>query len=336
MVGYDPKSSIQLTTAEKTLVSVGTSVFSRFLIQPFDVIKIRFQVQYEPISTKTSESKYKGIRHACRTIRSEEGLRAFWKGHLTGQLLYASYITAQFHWFDFFTRTSYQLWPQHRNKNEDNHKHLFDFVCGGLAATFTTLTSQPIDTIRTRFVTQGEPKVYSSLSQAVQKIYSQEGLLAFYKGTVPAILLVVPESAFRFSIYSWLNVQWSRFRSSAPSGKNTENNEIGMLQSSVNGAISGVCAKTVIYPFDLVKKRLQIQGFERARSQFGKIVKFDGMWHCFRLTFASEGLSGIYKGYLASMIKAGVSTGCIFFFYEGFSNFARFLKKKKKNSIEPS
>ena len=37
------------------------------------------------------------------------------------------------------------------------------------------------------------------------------------------------------------------------------------------GGAAGLTAKTVIYPLDLVKKRLQVQGFEEARRSFGKV-----------------------------------------------------------------
>lgn len=44
MVGYDPNQK-KLTTYEKTFVSGGTSILTRAIIHPFDVVKIRFQVR---------------------------------------------------------------------------------------------------------------------------------------------------------------------------------------------------------------------------------------------------------------------------------------------------
>lgn len=37
------------------------------------------------------------------------------------------------------------------------------------------------------------------------------------------------------------------------------------------GFFAGTCAKTVVYPFDVMRKRLQIQGFNDVRKNFGKV-----------------------------------------------------------------
>lgn len=86
MVGYDPDQK-KLTTYEKTFVSGATSILTRALIHPFDVIKIRFQVQYEPISKRSEASKYRSLFQTVSTIVREEGIWAMWKGHLTGTLI---------------------------------------------------------------------------------------------------------------------------------------------------------------------------------------------------------------------------------------------------------
>ena len=275
MVGYNP-NQIKLNTQEKVLVSFGTSCIARFLIQPLDVVKIRFQCQYEPISKKSHESKYKSMGQTFVKIFREEGLLALWKGHLTGQILSASFTSAHFLWFEFLTRRTAEIWPP--SIETESRKLASHFICGGLAATFTMVTNQPIDVVRTRLIAQGEPRLYTSISDAVRKIFLNEGVRGFYKGTLPAVCLLAPETAFRFGIYQFLNVTWSfmfaeyldrviREKGLSIGGEQV----IGMFQSGVNGAVAGVAAKTIFYPFDLAKKRLQIQGFEEARRSFGKV-----------------------------------------------------------------
>jgi solute carrier family 25 thiamine pyrophosphate transporter 19 len=46
---------------------------SRFVVGPLDVVKIRFQVQLEPIAG-TSASHYKGFGNAFKTILRDEGI----------------------------------------------------------------------------------------------------------------------------------------------------------------------------------------------------------------------------------------------------------------------
>lgn len=150
------------------------------------------------------------------------------------------------------------------------------FICGGIAASFTIVTNQPVDTVRTRLVTQGEPRVYNGIMDAVRKIYAREGVRGFYKGTLPALMLVAPESAFRFGIYQYLNLHWTKLTNYLNSlheraGGQLNQSDIGLIQSSINGSLAGVLSKTIVYPFDLAKKRLQIQGFEEAREPFGRV-----------------------------------------------------------------
>jgi hypothetical protein len=37
------------------------------------------------------------------------------------------------------------------------------------------------------------------------------------------------------------------------------------------GSVAGICAKTFVYPLDVARKRLQIQGFQHGRIGFGKV-----------------------------------------------------------------
>jgi solute carrier family 25 thiamine pyrophosphate transporter 19 len=138
-------------------------------------------------------------------------------------------------------------------------------------------------------------KIYNGIIDSFKKIYKSDGLRGFYRGSFPAVMLTAPESAFRFGIYNFLNnhLKFSNLKDKKTAEKIRE---IGYLQSSINGSLSGVAAKTLVYPFDLIKKRLQIQGFEKAREKFGHVVKFDGLFHCLKLTVKHEGFFGLYKG----------------------------------------
>ena len=60
-----------------------SGAIARFVIGPLDVLKIRFQVQVEPIQ-RLSKSKYTSIPQAFRLILKEEGIQVlFWYGVLS-------------------------------------------------------------------------------------------------------------------------------------------------------------------------------------------------------------------------------------------------------------
>lgn len=89
------------------------------------------------------------------------------------------------------------------------------------------------------------------------------------------------------------------------------------------GCLAGLVAKSIVYPLDLARKRLQIQGFEQGRSGFGKHFLCSGLVHCLNLTYKNEGLRGLFKGLGPSQCKAALMTGLHFTFYEQTLHYIR-------------
>lgn len=99
--------------------------------------------------------------------------------------------------------------------------------------------------------------------------------------------------------------------------KSVVDNKDALIGSSVfAGAMAGLCAKTSIYPFDLMKKRMQIQGIQHYRGEYGKTFVCNGMIDCFRRTIAYEGFSGVFKGLSPSLLKAVCTSAMHFTTYE--------------------
>ncbi|XP_051889088.1 mitochondrial thiamine pyrophosphate carrier [Pristis pectinata] len=304
MVGYDPSAQgrgPRLSPREAAVAGSAAGLLTRVLINPLDVLKIRFQLQIERLSLLEPRAKYHGIVQAVGTIFREEGLQAFWKGHVPAQLLSVSYGAVQFASFEFLTKFV------HNALLCDSRNPTVHFVCGGLAACSATVTVQPIDTLRTRFVAQGEPKVYRNLWHAVGTMYRREGPLSFYRGLTPTMMAVFPYAGFQFAFYNIFHriSKWANISS-------------GNVQNLVCGGCAGIISKTLTYPLDLLKKRLQVNGFQEARASFGQVQTYNGFLDCVFQVAQGEGLRGFYKGLSPSMVKAAFSTGLVFFWYELF------------------
>ncbi|XP_005734640.1 mitochondrial thiamine pyrophosphate carrier [Pundamilia nyererei] len=320
MVGYDPGvQGAPLSPKEAAFAGSAAGMVTRALISPFDVIKIRFQLQIERVSSKTPQGKYYGIFQATRCIHLEEGLSAFWKGHIPAQLLSICYGAVQFASFEFLTELV------HQKTLYDSQTAGVHFVCGGLAACSATVVCQPLDTLRTRFAAQGEPKVYRNLRHAVSTMWRSEGTLTFYRGLSPTLMAVFPYAGLQFFFY---NI-FKKLLAPQPEAGNSGGN----LKSLVCGSGAGMISKTITYPFDLFKKRLQVGGFEAARAHFGQVRSYRGLLDCMVQIAKEEGFRGFFKGLSPSLVKAALSTGFTFFWYEFFVNAMHNFKEKQETNV---
>ena len=100
----------------------------------------------------------------------------------------------------------------------------------------------------------------------------------------------------------------------------------GIQKSFICGSGAGLLAKLAIYPFDMLKKRLQVQGFEEARKHFGQVRRYSGLLHCVKNVILEEGLRGLYKGLVPSLLKAAVVSGTIFCSYDRLCALLRYIK----------
>ncbi|XP_037350265.1 mitochondrial thiamine pyrophosphate carrier [Talpa occidentalis] len=317
MVGYDPKADDRnISNFEVVVAGSVSGLVTRALISPLDVIKIRFQLQIERLSRSDPGAKYHGILQACRQILWEEGPTAFWKGHVPAQLLSIGYGAVQFLSFELLTELV------HRARVRDARQFSVHFVCGGLSACAATLAVHPVDVLRTRFAAQGEPRVYPSLRHAVVTMCQTEGPTVFYKGLTPTLIAIFPYAGFQFSFYSSLQQACEWLLPAQGQGQTN-----GNLKNLLCGSGAGVISKTLTYPLDLIKKRLQVGGFEQARATFGQVRSYRGLLDCARQVLQEEGAQGFFKGLSPSLLKAALSTGLVFSWYELFCNLFHRMKK---------
>ncbi|CAL8085151.1 unnamed protein product [Calicophoron daubneyi] len=308
----------------------------RLLTQPFDVLKIRFQLQVEPIK-RTPVSYYSGVWQALFRIVKEEGPTALWKGHIAGQLLSVTFCGIEF--ATFYGLSDMNL-VVHRFQSPMSR----DLVLGVLAGSAASLCCQPLDVMRTRLVAQGQHRIYGGLLSGLHSLVKTEGVLALWRGLCPSLILIAPQTSVTFAVYEKLKRSYVYFRTSQNSTVAHPEVPLPRLVSLYAGALAGLVGKTVVYPLDLTKKRLEIRGFEIARTPFGELpprytaasyklhrpgrIRWNGYrtqiyatWACLKGVVVEEGPIGLFKGWVPSAMKAALSTGLMFFFFEQFRYF---------------
>ena len=92
------------------------------------------------------------------------------------------------------------------------------------------------------------------------------------------------------------------------------------------GSASGLGAKLVVYPLDMAKKRLQVEGFSGGRGPgFGRAHPRYGrsLTGCLRTVVREEGPRALYKGLTPSLLKAVLTAASHFYVYEQCCNMLR-------------
>ncbi len=79
--------------------------------------------------------------------------------------------------------------------------------------------------------------------------------------------------------------------------------EVSSVKVAAYGGVAGEVLWLSSYPFDVVKSKMQSDGFGEGR-------RYAGMRDCFRQTYVREGWRGFWKGIGPTLLRAGpVSAG---------------------------
>ena len=275
---------------------------SRFCIAPLDVVKIRLQLQThslsDPLSHRTVQGPiYKGILPTLRTIVSEEGVTGLWKGNIPAELLYVCYGGVQFTSYRALSQLQAEL-PYRLPSSVES------FISGAGAGAFATAVTYPLDLLRTRFAAQGTDKIYKSLIASVTDIARDEGPRGLFQGLSAAVGQIVPYMGLFFASYEVIRLQLGTVDMPFGSGDATA------------GILASTFAKTAVFPLDLVRKRLQVQGPTRSKYVHRNIPEYRGVLSALQTILQSEGIRGLYRGLTVSLVKAAPASAVTMWTYE--------------------
>lgn len=257
----------------------------RFVIAPLDVVKIRLQLQTHSLSDPLSHKNlrgspiYKGTLPTLKHILREEGLTGLWKGNVPAELMYVAYGAIQ-----FTTYRAVTLGVQNTFGKEKIPAAAESFIAGASAGAVATTATYPLDLLRTRFAAQGNDLIYKSLRASVVDIAKHEGPQGFFRGLSAAVGQIIPYMGILFATYETVRLPLSSLELPFSSG------------DAAAGILSSIIAKTAVFPFDLIRKRLQVQGPMRERYIHKNIPVYRGVFRTMRVILQNEGRRGLYRG----------------------------------------
>jgi solute carrier family 25 thiamine pyrophosphate transporter 19 len=288
---------------------------ARMLTAPFDVLKIRYQLNERNIAQSAN------MIGAMRIIVREEGLAALWKGNVPALYLWVSYTVVQFACYGWLKKTMQERerdisqvtigketkQQQRTNQARSPSRRAFsNFVAGAMASTIATISTYPFDIMRTQFALQtSTTNGFTSMNTFASHMLRRKGLTGLYGGLGPAVLSITPYMGLNFALYESFQTILSD-NSDAKEGGVMRN-----LKKGVLGGIAGGASKFFVYPLDTVKKRLQA-----STLRGGGMAASSTLLGCVRNVYAVEGVGGFYRGLVPTTAKAVASTAIIFAAFE--------------------
>jgi len=179
-----------------------------------------------------------------------------------------------------------------------------------IAGATSTICTNPLWVIKTRFMTQNKDEVrYRHTLDAALTIYRTEGIRAFYRGLVPS-LLGIAHVAVQFPLYEQLKVI-AQSDSDKPLTSQT------ILLCS---ALSKMTASIATYPHEVVRTRLQTQRLPLAddMSSDGMVKHHTrrGIIYTTRNLIRKEGWTGLYRGLSINLIRTVPNSAVTMLTYE--------------------
>lgn len=249
--------------------------------QPFDIVKVRLQ----------TTSQYPSAISCASSILKNEGPFAFYKGTLTPLIGIGACVSVQFGAFHYARRKFEEL--NASNSSDTGLSYGQYYLAGAFAGITNSVLSGPIEHVRIRLQAQphGAGRLYNGPIDCIKKFSAHEGVLrGLYRGEVVTILREAQAYGVWFLTFEYLmNQDMKR--------NNVKRDEISSVKVATYGGLAGEALWIASYPLDVVKSKMQTDGF-------GPNMRFKSMSDCFAQTWRQEGALGFWKGIGPTLLRA--------------------------------
>lgn len=240
--------------------------FSRTIVAPIELFRIQKQASFIPNSS-------------LRDVYKKEGIRYFWKGNMANCARIFPQMAIN---FAVFNNTK-----DLNKKIIKNNDKLSNFFSGAMAGSISMVATYPLETTRTYLSLQTNKNKYKNINDVLRKTPVKQ----IYQG--------LGVSMFGFAL--WSGIQYSTFFTLKNNFKDTYLDSKLLL-----GGLSGCIAVTISYPTDLLRRRLQLQGFDKT------VPVYKNAFHGVVQILKKEGIKGFYKGLMANYLKTFPQTALQF------------------------
>jgi len=151
--------------------------------------------------------------------------------------------------------------------------HIQSLISGGLAGMVAKSVVAPLDRVKILFQVSNTEFRFNKIKPLINKIVSEEGVSALWKGNTATLVRVAPYAGVQFMVYDTLK---KHFKEETERQTGDSSSKISPLNSMIAGSTAGASSSIVTYPLDLTRARLAVlhnsKNDKTKRPHFGNII----------------------------------------------------------------
>jgi len=188
-----------------------------------------------------------------------------------------------------------------------------DFLLGGIAAGIAKTAAAPIERVKLLVQSQDEilktgklTKPYAGITDCFKRVAREEGILAFWRGNLANVVRYFPTQAINFAAKDYLRAKFGFTKEKDGYGK-------WFMGNIASGGLAGAFSLVFVYSLDYARTRL---GNDINQQAKGGSRQFSGLLDVYVKTLKSDGIVGLYRGFMVSCAGIVVCRGVYFGFYD--------------------
>ncbi|KAJ3415734.1 hypothetical protein HDV05_004198 [Chytridiales sp. JEL 0842] len=300
------KDSFWVALGKDFLAGGISGTVSKTVTAPIERVKLIIQTQDANPKIRSGEvPRYTGIGNTFARVAKEQGLGAFWRGNFTNCI---RYFPTQA--LNLASKDSIKgMFPKYSPKTDFWAFFWVNMASGGAAGAFSLAFVYPLDYARTRLasdVGKGQKTFNGLWDCLVKTAKGPRGILGLYQGFGISVAGIIPYRGVQFGLNDSIK------------GLNPWDKEVsvrGMVSKWAGAQFSVIMSGFVTYPFDTVRRRLQMQAEKPVEERLYK-----GPVDCLNKIIKQEGTKALFKGAGANVLR-GTGAALVLVLYSEMKTF---------------
>ncbi|KAG5898645.1 hypothetical protein JTB14_021019 [Gonioctena quinquepunctata] len=202
----------------------------------------------------------------------------------------------------------------------ESRKHfkdgIIDFTSGSLGGVALVYVGQPLDTVKVKM--QAFPNMYKNMFDCFMRTLRTEGFYrGLYAGTVPALTSNVAENSVLFLCYGFCQKVIQNIT------RTDDIKNLSVTSNATAGFLASFFSSLAICPTELIKCKLQAM-HETDNKNAQNPKKKIGPIKLTAQIVTSEGVSGLFRGFVPTLVREMPG---YFFFFGGYEGTRELLSK---------